>query len=160
MSVLKTFAAAAIAAIVAVPAFAGDIMIKDAYARSATKMSKSGAAFMMIMNNTDQDDRVVSARAEIAKRVELHTHIDAGNGVMQMREVEGGFPVEAGGMRHLMRGGDHVMLMGLTQPMLHGDIVTLTLVFEKAGEITLDIPVDLERKGEMMGHGNMSGHGN
>lgn len=154
MSVLKTFAAAAIAAFVAVPAFAGDIMIKDAYARSATKMSKSGAAFMMIMNNTDQDDRVVSARAEIAKRVELHTHIDAGNGVMQMREVEGGFPVEAGGMRHLMRGGDHVMLMGLTQPMLHGDIVTVTLVFEKAGEITLDIPVDLERKGEIMGHGN------
>lgn len=154
MSVLKTFAAAAIAAFVAVPAFAGDIMIKDAYARSATKFSKSGAAFMMIMNNTDQDDRVVSAHAEIAKRVELHTHIDAGNGVMQMREVEGGFPVEAGGMRHLMRGGDHVMLMGLTQPMLHGDIVTLTLVFEKAGEITLDIPVDLERKGEMMGHGN------
>lgn len=154
MSVLKTFAAAAITAFVAVPAFAGDIMIKDAYARSATKMSKSGAAFMMIMNNTDQDDRVVSARAEIAKRVELHTHIDAGNGVMQMREVEGGFPVEAGGMRHLMRGGDHVMLMGLTQPMLHGDIVTVTLVFEKAGEITLDIPVDLERKGEIMGHGN------
>jgi len=157
MSVTKTIAAAAFAAFVAMPAFAGDILIKDPYARSATKMSKSGAAFMVIMNHTDQDDRVISARSDVAKRVELHTHIDAGNGVMQMRKVEGGFPVEAGGMRSLQRGGDHVMLMGLNKPLNHGDIVTITLVFEKAGEMSIEVPVDLERKGEMMGHGTMSG---
>jgi len=159
MSVIKTLSAAALAVCVSIPAFAGEIMIKDPYARSATKMSKSGAAFMVIMNGTEQDDRVIAARSDVAKRVELHTHIDAGNGVMQMREVEGGFPVEAGGLRHLQRGGDHVMLMGLTQPLEHGDVVTITLVFEKAGEMEIEVPVDLERQGEMMGHGTMN-HGN
>ncbi|MGV6810626.1 MAG: copper chaperone PCu(A)C [Brevirhabdus sp.] len=158
MSVIKTFAAAAVAALIAVPGFAGEIMIRDAYARTATKMSKSGAAFMVIMNNTDEDDRVIEARSDVAKRVELHTHIDAGNGVMQMREVEGGFPVEAGSMRHLQRGGDHVMLMGLTRPLEQGDVISVTLVFEKAGEVVVDVPVDLERKGGMMNHGTMN-HG-
>lgn len=159
MSVIKTLTAAAVAALVALPAFAGEIMIKDAYARVASKVSKSGAVFMIIDNGTEQDDRVVAAGSGAAKKVELHTHIDAGNGVMQMREVKGGFPVEAGGMHHLARGGDHVMLMGLTRPLAHGDTITLTLVFEKAGELTIDVPVDLERKDAMMGHGSM-GAGN
>ena len=49
----------------------------------------------------------------------------------------------------LKRGGDHVMFMGLTGPMNDGESVTVTLQFEKAGEITMDIPVDLKRGAEM-----------
>ena len=64
---------------------------------------------------------------------------------MRMRHVEDGFDIPAGETYALERGGDHVMFMGLTRPMLDGEIVEVILVFEKAGEVTAEIPVDLDR---------------
>lgn len=147
----KTFVAAVAALFVASPVFA-DIVVEDAYARASTLMSKSGAAFMILKNTGDADDRLIAASSDAAKRVELHTHKADANGVMQMLEVEEGFPVPAGGMHALARGGDHVMFMGLTAPFEHGRILTVTLTFEKAGDMVVEIPVDLERKPE---HGQM-----
>lgn len=149
MSFRTTLCAALAALTLAGPALADmdkAIMIKDPYARSSTMMSESGAAFMVVMNHSDEDDRLVSASSEIAERVELHTHIEDANGVMQMREVEDGFVVPAGGMHALARGGNHVMFLGLTQPLNHGDTVSVTLTFEKAGDVLVEIPVDLKRK--------------
>jgi copper(I)-binding protein len=125
---------------------AGDIKINDAYARSSGAKAKSGAIFMEIMNTGTNDDQLVGVRTTAAKKAELHTHIEDDNGIMKMREVEGGFAIPAGGMHMLARGGDHVMLMGLTGSMVQGDTVELTLEFEQAGEITVTVPVDLERK--------------
>ncbi|NUB44451.1 copper chaperone PCu(A)C [Fertoebacter nigrum] len=144
------------------PAAAHDgVHVVEAYARVSSPVAKSGAAFMVIENHSDQPDRLISATADVAERTELHTHIDAGNGVMQMREVEGGFPVPGKGTHVLGRGGDHVMLMGLKKPLRPGDIVTLTLTFERGDVVVLEVPVDLER-GEAHGAhggGDHSAHG-
>lgn len=141
---LRTLAAAVATAFMAFPAFADTIEIKDAYARSGSPMAKSGAAFMQIHNTAAADDRLIKAETDSAMRVELHTHIIE-DGVARMREVEGGFVIPAGGTHSLERGADHVMMMGLTTGFVHGEEVTLTLIFENAGEITLTIPIDLER---------------
>lgn len=148
MSLKSTLLAACAAAFLTpLAALAGDaIMVKDPYARASTPTSVSGAAFMTLMNHGAEDDRLISARSDIAERVELHTHIEDTNGVMRMVEVKDGFAVPAGGMYALERGGAHVMFMGLKQPLVQGETVPLTLVFEKAGEVTLDVPVDLTRK--------------
>ena len=158
---LKNFAFAAGLCLATCPALAmddaktGAIMVMDPYARVSSPVAKSGAAFMQIMNNAAEDDRLVSATSPAAARVELHTHIDDGNGVMLMREVEGGMAIPAGETHTLARGGDHVMFMGLTKSWAQGDSVPVTLVFENAGEIMLEIPVDLERK---PAHGDHHGH--
>ncbi|WP_435259736.1 copper chaperone PCu(A)C [Thioclava sp. FR2] len=135
--------------------------IMDPYARAAG-VGKSGAVFMAIHNNIDQDDRLIDVRADVAKRVELHTHKDMGDGVMKMMHVPEGFAVPAGEMHELARGGDHVMLMGLTADLKNGDTFPLTLIFEKAGEIVVDVPVDNDRKPEagmqmQHNHGMQSG---
>lgn len=152
---LKTLVSAAMAALIALPAFAGDmkIMIKDPYARSS---AMSGAAFFTIMNHSDEDDRLVAARTDAAPRVELHTHTEDANGVMRMREIEGGIAVPAGGMHALKRGGDHVMFMGLDGGLPEGEEISVTLVFEKAGEVMVQIPVDNDRSAK--GGHNHSGH--
>ncbi len=151
---LNMFAAGALALAFSTPALAGDIKVMEAYARSASPSAKSGAAFMVLHNKGAESDRLINAASDIAARVELHTHIDNGDGVMLMRHDEDGFEIPAGGMHALARGGDHVMFMGLTAPMKQGDIVLVTLTFEKAGDLVVEIPVDLERKpGE--GHGHM-----
>jgi len=138
-------ASAAAAAALALPAFAGpEISIHDSFARAAGATAVAGAAFFMIHNSGDEDDRLIGAESDISKRVELHTHIAEGD-VMRMVEVEEGFEVPAGGMHALKRGGDHVMFMGLNRPMEQGDSITVTLVFEKSGPIEVSIPVDLER---------------
>lgn len=139
-----------LAVALALPASA-EIVIKDAYARASNTMA--GAAFMVIENTADSDDRLVSARSDVAKRVELHTHREIGDGVMKMVHVEEGFVIPAGGMHMLARGGDHVMFMGLNAPMEQGDMLTVTLEFESAGEMVVEIPVDLERKPGHGGHG-------
>ena len=126
------------------PAF-GEITISDAYARSASPMAKSGAVFLVLHNSGPGDDRLIGAASDAATRVELHSHVDQGNGVMQMRHAEDGFAIAAGATHALQRGGDHGMFMGLTGPWKQGDTIALTLTFEDASEISLDIPVDLTR---------------
>jgi hypothetical protein len=127
-------------------------MIEDAYARSASPTSKTGAAFMQIVNHGD-GDRLIGAASPAADVVQLHTHIESGDGVMQMKHVEEGFDLPSHGTLSLERGGKHVMLMGLTAPLAQGDTVPITLRFEKAGDMTVEIIVDLERMpGDAMGH--------
>ncbi len=142
-------------ALIAFPTFAAadGIMVMDPYARSSGPNAPAGAAFMVLQNTSDQDDRLVSATSDIAKRVELHTHIDKGNGVMQMTEVEEGFVIPAGEKHMLQRGGDHVMFMGLNQSLVQGETVKVTLTFEKAGEMVVEIPIDHDRKAQH-GHSN------
>lgn len=143
-------------------AMAEGITLRDAYVRVSGAMAKSGAAFMVIENAGAEADRLVAARSDVAAKVELHTHKHGADGVMQMVEVPEGFAIPAGGAHELARGGDHVMFLGLTRPLAQGDVVQVTLSFEKAGDVAVEIPVDLTRDtGGMMpgaGHGGAN-HG-
>ncbi|MDR9393343.1 copper chaperone PCu(A)C [Roseovarius sp. SYSU LYC5161] len=158
MSLKTTLTAAFAATAFALPAVAQDIVITDSYARSASPAAKSGAAFLVIENRSDTDERLTGAASQAAKRVELHTHEKGSQGIMKMRHVPEGFPLPAGGTLKMRRGGDHVMFMGLTAPFEQGDMIPLTLTFENAGEIETEVPVDLERQ-PREGHGNAHGHG-
>lgn len=129
------------------------MQVDDPYARAASAAAISGAAFMAVTNPTDSDDRIIAARSDVAERVELHTHIQTDEGVMRMVELEEGIPLPAGETVMLQRGGLHVMFLGLTRPLEHGDTVAITLEFETADPLTVTVPVDLER---MPGHGGMT----
>ncbi|WP_372612732.1 copper chaperone PCu(A)C [Aquicoccus sp.] len=137
---------AAVLSLSALPAFADGIEVHDAYARASSMMSSSGAAFMVIHNDGGSDDHLVDARSDVADKVELHTHREDENGVMRMIHVEEGFALPGDGMIEMKRGGNHVMFLGLREPLEQDDIIPLTLVFEKAGEVQIEVPVDLERK--------------
>lgn len=158
---VKLISAAILAATLSTAAFAGDMAIKvtDSYARSAGANAPTGAAFITLMNTSDTDDRLIGVASPAAKRVELHTHLE-NDGIMKMVHVEEGFPVAAGEMIEMQRGGKHVMLMGLNDTLEQGAMVPVTLIFEKAGEVEVMVPVDLERMPEG-GHGTMQmKHGN
>lgn len=154
----RTLAATAAIAF-AMPAFAESIEIVEPYARSASPTAKTGAAFMQIVNHGEAD-RLTGASSPAADLVQLHTHMESDDGVMKMVHVEEGFDLSAGGTLSLERGGKHVMLMGLTAPLEQGATVSVTLTFEKAGDMVLDVPVDLERMpGEGVGDSAEVDHG-
>ena len=148
---IKTFLCEAAAALaLSLPAAAHDgVHINDAYARAS---AASGAVFFVIENHQTNDDRLISVASDAAERVELHTHQQDANGVMSMMEMPEGIVVPGNGSHALARGGDHVMLMGLREPLETGDVIGLTLTFETAGAVTLEVPVDNERTSEAAGH--------
>ena len=148
---MKMFLAAVATLIAASSAMAESIVIEDAYARVGRPGAPSGAIFMVIRNTGETADRLIAAASPVAQRVELHTHIDD-RGVMKMRPIEGGIEIGGDQSHALERGGDHVMLMGLTEKLENGMTVDLTLTFEVAGEVETTVTVD-----NMRGQG---GHGN
>lgn len=138
--------AAAVAVFLALPAFAEEgVHINDPYARSMGGIGASGAVFLVIENHAAVEDRLLDVASDVAEMVELHTHVEDANGVMQMKHVTEGLLVEAGGSLGLARGGAHVMLMGLKRDLKDGDIIHLTLTFEQAGVVELDVPIDNAR---------------
>ena len=120
------------------------ITVDGAYARASSKLANSAAAFMEIKNMSSRDDLLLGARSDFAKRVELHTHIKSEDGVMKMRRVDGGLLLAGNGNLMLQRGGDHIMFMGLTQPISDGEIIQLMLIFENAGLFEIEIPIHLK----------------
>ena len=149
MSFKTAFYAATATMLFALPAWAEGIEVQDAYAISAGPAAPTGAAFMVIHNQGDAPDRLIDVRSDAAARVELHTHRENADGVMQMIHVAEGFDLPADGEILMERGGHHVMLMGLTAPLEQGAVFTITLVFEQAGEVPVDVTVDLERMAGM-----------
>lgn len=94
---------------------------------------------MTLKNQGALPERLMGAAAAVSDRVEFHTYFRGGD-VMPMRPVEA-IAVAAGGTAGLKPGGLHVMLLGLHAPLRQGETVPLTLSFEKAGSITIQVPV-------------------
>jgi periplasmic copper chaperone A len=117
------------------------IEVAGAWVRPTIGPSRVSAAYMTIANKGATDDLLKSARTPKAKSVELHQTTTTADGVMQMRSVEDGLPVEAGSSLELRPGGAHFMLIGLEDALEAGQNVILTLEFAKAGLIDVVVPV-------------------
>ena len=76
--------------------------------------------------------------------LELHETVENETGEMVMRQIEGGFTIPAGGSLALEPGGNHIMLMDLTSPLMAGDEVTFTLTFadDTTYEVTAPVKVN------------------
>lgn len=143
MTTRRTLLATA-AALAALPAAAhdytaGDLAILQPWTRAAGA-NGNGAAFMRLRNAGAQPDRLVSASTPVARVVELHTVIREGD-AMRMRPVQD-IAVAPGATVELRPGGFHVMLIGLNAPLAQGSRVPLTLRFERAGEVQVELTVE------------------
>ncbi len=143
------------AVLFATPVFADGIEVHDAYAIAALPTSVSGAAFMTIHNHGGAADRLIGLRSDAAERMDLHANVET-DGVMQMVSIADGIDLPVNGQIVLSRGADHIMMLGLTEPFVDGTVFTLTLEFEVAGDVVVEVPVDLKRvTGDAMDHGGM-----
>jgi copper(I)-binding protein len=112
--------------------------VSGAWARATPPGVDVGAAYLTITGGST-DDRLVGASTERASMAHLHTMEDSG-GIATMRPVDG-IPVPAGRKVVLAPKGTHIMLMGLTRPLVAGETFPLNLRFEKAGEQTVRVSV-------------------
>jgi len=107
----------------------------------------TAAAYVEIANEGSEPDRLVAVEAAFAERVELHAVTLNDQGVMEMRELEGGMALEPGGHLTLEPGGYHIMFFGVTAPLVAGDHHAIRLTFDHLG--VYDIMFVVEKRSAM-----------
>jgi copper(I)-binding protein len=125
----------------------GNLFIEHPWAMPTAPTATTGAGYLVLKNKGNKADRLISASAGVANKVELHTHIKEGD-VLKMRPVDA-IDIPAGGETKLEPGGLHIMLIGLKKPLEEGQRFPVVLKFENAGEITVDL---LVQKGSQPEH--------
>jgi copper(I)-binding protein len=139
-----------------------ELGITGQWARTSPMDAANGAAYFTVVSSGDDRLTGVKVDASVAGMAQIHETVMvtddtmamgsdttmamggdttmAMGGEMEMREVEG-IDVVAGEPLVLEPGGYHVMLMELAAPLEVGTSFSLTLTFEKAGDIVVDVPV-------------------
>lgn len=129
----------------------GDLEIIHPVARPTMGAAANSAVYFTIKNDGEADV-LIDVYGPDADAVELHASVMEGE-VMTMQHLAEGIEIPAMGEVHLSPGGDHVMLTGLAKPLNVYDTFPLTLVFQKAGAIEIEVyvvdPADL---GDDMNH--------
>ena len=114
------------------------VSVENPWARPTPPSAKLGAGYLTVVSS-GAADRLVGAASPAAARVEMHVTLRDGE-VMRMREVKA-FDLPAKGRLELKPAGAHLMFVDLKRPFKQGDKVPVTLKFEKAGEVKIDLLV-------------------
>lgn len=118
------------------------IEVQDAWARSLPKVATSSEFYMVIRNRGARPDRLVALRCSACGMTELYQSYMSPQGAMGMRPVgHEGIEVPPGGHVELKPGGLHVMCTDRKGTFARGVQVPLTLRFERAGEIHMQVTI-------------------
>src|SRR5471030_1857398 len=119
----------------------GALKIGHPWARATSPTAPAGGGFLSVTNTGTVPDRLVSAQSAAADAIQIHEMKMDGD-VMRMREVGQGLEIAPGATVTLAPGGFHLMMMGKKGPLKQGTKVPLTLVFEKAGKIDVELAIE------------------
>ncbi|WP_241384024.1 copper chaperone PCu(A)C [Rhodococcus sp. CH91] len=103
------------------------VVVSDAWVK-ASDTGMTGA-FARIENAGDSEVHVVGASSPASATTELHEMVSAEGTSMVMQEMGDGLVIPADTTHSLVPGGDHLMLMDLTEPLRPGSEVSFTLEF-------------------------------
>jgi len=118
--------------------FAG-LVISDPWARATGTAGQAGTNYLTLENETEEGEYLVGASTEIAEVAQLH-EAQITDGIARMVPVES-VGLGSGMGADLAPGGLHIMLMGLTKPLVAEPVFRLQLIFEHAGPTTVDVEV-------------------
>lgn len=119
---------------------ASRIAIVNPWSRETAPGQEIGGAFLTVANTGQGADRLLGGTSPVAREVQVHT-VDIADGVMRMRQLAEGLEIPAGETVTLAPGGYHLMLMDLDRSLAQGEPVPLTLEFERAGAIQVELAV-------------------
>ena len=123
----------------------GDLVLKDIRIKALMPGAKVTAGYLDITNNGD-DDRLIAVEIKGANKSEIHT-MSMDGGIMKMRPLNDGIDLPKGETISLAPGGLHLMFMKLDDFPNKGEMADLTLIFEKAGALSVKAPVKMIKPG-------------
>lgn len=121
---------------------AGDLHIAHPWSLALPPNAPNVAAYFIVHNNGAVDDRLLSVDTPISSDAQLHEHVKTANGAMQMQRVDS-VAVPADKDVAFAPSAYHVMIL---QPqdrslLTDGKRFPLTLHFERAGDVTVQVAV-------------------
>ncbi|MDD2091554.1 copper chaperone PCu(A)C [Pseudomonas guariconensis] len=130
----------------------GDLHIAHPWSLELPPNAPNVAAYFVVHNNGQQNDRLLSVDSPITDDAQLHAHAKTADGLMKMQQVSS-VAVPAGQNLTFAPSAYHVMLM---QPkdrslLIDGKRFPLTLHFEKAGDITVEVAVQKQPPADQQG---------
>jgi periplasmic copper chaperone A len=114
------------------------VTITGAWARATPPGVTTAAAYLTVTNDGGAD-RLLGASSPTARQVLLHSEVEE-HGMHHMQQLEG-VEVPAHGNVELAPGQMHLMLVDIAAPLTPDTMIKVTLHFEKAGDLTVDVPV-------------------
>lgn len=117
----------------------GDLSVRHPWTRATPPGAKVGVGYLEIRNAGKDPDRLIGASTPAAERVELHVLKREGE-VVKMREAKE-LTVPARARLVLRPSSSHLMIVGLRKPFVKGERIPLTLLFERAGELQVELEV-------------------
>jgi len=132
---------------------AGNLIIEAPWTRATPPGARVAGGYLKITNTGREPDRIVGGSLVGAERVEIHEMAMA-DGVMRMRQLSQGLEIKPGETVELKPGGYHVMFMGLASAIAMGAPLRGTLVFEKAGTVSVEFDVAPIGANASGGHGH------
>ncbi len=109
----------------------------------------NAALYFTVENHTDGADVLESIETTVASSAEIHETIMDDDGTMRMQPLDRPLEIGPGASLVLEPGGIHVMLMDV-EPLEVGQSVEVTLVWQVAGEVTVD--AEVVEPGDTMDH--------
>ncbi|NWO07823.1 MAG: copper chaperone PCu(A)C [Alteromonadaceae bacterium] len=132
----------------------GAVGVTDPWTRPTPPGTPMGVGYMKISNHTDEDVRLVGAQTPKAGHVSIHETVMDGD-IMRMQTVKGGLAIPAGETVKLKPMSYHLMLEQLNSPITEGEPVPVTLEFEGAGPMDVELRVQPMDGGMTMDHSKM-----
>ena len=129
----------------------GALKITQPWSRATPRGAPVAAGYLRITNAGIQADRLVSVATPVAGKPSIH-EMSMDGGVMKMRALPNGIEIKPGQTVELKPGGYHLMFVGLKAPLKAGESFPMKLKFEKAGEVTVDVKVEVPGAIDSMKH--------
>lgn len=115
-----------------------EVIVSDPWARASILASRPAAAYLTLLS--DDADRLVEASTPVAEEITIHATETDDAGLSRMKHITA-VDLSVGEAVAFAPGGMHLMLTGLSAKLAEGSAFPLTLRFETAGEITIDVPI-------------------
>ena len=114
----------------------GDLVILQPWSRAAPRGAEVASGYLTIENKGTTADRLVGGSAEVAEKLQIE-QIGMIGGAMTVQPVDGGLAISPGEKVVLAPGGYRLALLKLKSQLKKGTKVSMTLEFEKAGQVNV-----------------------
>ena len=117
---------------------AGAVQVADALCRPTPVGRQTTGCYLTL--TAGANDRLMSVTSPIAGRAQVHESRMESN-MMMMHQLEDGLALPAGQPVELKPGGNHIMLLGVAEPLRTGETVAMSLTFDSAASVEVKAAV-------------------
>lgn len=118
------------------------VSVVDPWAPTSTPGAETAAFYMQIENLQKVADRLNAADSPRCATTELHVSTMTDGTMSMSPATDDQLEIASGGALVLEPGGLHVMCLEVTDPLVEGEVIPLTLSFDVFGDLEIGVAVE------------------